>query len=621
MPKNVSLSSATGGETVKVLNLVYHPFWPAKAGEEVVKAWLWVLILLRDEHCCFACVGVVKDVYGAAQPLQLLDNATTALWEHLSTLAPARTTLSPEEQEISQYGKTLRNVMARAMASIPDSVRTKLLGADVRPECSVGLLRTMRAFQNLEPWAFRRSLITAVKAFSLVTNTRMLLRTAKRSDGDHYALQFLHGLRFFSLVHIVLGHCYETITDTTGTLMNILILSDRWLSMLIAAAFNSVETFFFLSGFFLCLTVGKRKANPMVIFIMGALRRVIRICVPLFFIIMCLCLLPVIVTGPDTKSFYQKLYVEVSSQWWHYVLQIRNFYELGTQHVLGHTWYLSADFQLFVVSLLTLALLQGRKTLAIGTFALLSLLGYGIAAWELASSNALPFMIFPAETPERTIVTVHEYYILPFIHALPYFSGCITFLIMDDFRERKITKTMQAAGWCIAASCGLCCVFMKLAWYKSPDPTSKAGTLLAAFSDRAMWSFLLAWITLTCSSGRGGPVGKFLSWNLFVPLSKLSFGVYLIHYPFIELLLHSSRERMHWSDFNQVTMLFSVLDWSFILAYFSYLACEAPTAALDKLAFSKLTGGGRARKQKRRTEVNEDSASPEKKKEDVFSRC
>ncbi|KAH7982749.1 hypothetical protein HPB52_006930 [Rhipicephalus sanguineus] len=314
---------------------------------------------------------------------------------------------------------------------------------------------------GVQPKKELRSLITAVKAFSLVTNTRMLLRTAKRSDGDHYALQFLHGLRFFSLVHIVLGHCYETITDTTGTLMNILILSDRWLSMLIAAAFNSVETFFFLSGFFLCLTVGKRKANPMVIFIMGALRRVIRICVPLFFIIMCLCLLPVIVTGPDTKSFYQKLYVEVSSQWWHYVLQIRNFYELGTQHVLGHTWYLSADFQLFVVSLLTLALLQG----------------------------------------------------------------------------------------------------------------------------------------------------------------KLSFGVYLIHYPFIELLLHSSRERMHWSDFNQVTMLFSVLDWSFILAYFSYLACEAPTAALDKLAFSKLTGGGRARKQKRRTEVNEDSASPEKKKEDVFSRC
>ncbi|XP_075550181.1 nose resistant to fluoxetine protein 6-like [Dermacentor variabilis] len=469
---------------------------------------------------------------------------------------------------------------------------------------------------------FSGTVLEAVKGFSVVANTRMLLMTAKRSDGDYYALQFLHGLRFLSLVHIVLGHCYETVSDTTASLLNLLIHSDRWLSMIIAAAFNSVETFFFLSGFFLCLTVAKQKTNGLLIFVMGVLRRLIRICVPLFFIIMCFCILPLFVTGPDTKMFFKKLYDEVSSDWWRYILHIRNFYEIGPQHVLGHTWYLSADFQLFAVSLLTLAMLRRRKTLAIGAFALLSLCGYAIGAWALVSSDVLPFMVFPGQTPEITIETVNLYYILPFCHAMSYFSGCITFLVMEDFRYRKITKAVQVAGWCIAASCGLCCVFMKLAWYKSPNPTSKAGTLVAAFSDRAMWSLFLAWITLTCSSGRGGFVGQFLSWNLFVPLSKLSFGVYLIHRPFIELLLHSSRERLSWSDFNQVTMLFSVLDWSFILSYFSYLACEAPTAVLDKLVFNRLTGRGKARKQKQPNELKECSVRSEKKMDAIISsRC
>ncbi|XP_037559610.1 nose resistant to fluoxetine protein 6 [Dermacentor silvarum] len=392
--------------------------------------------------------------------------------------------------------------------------------------------------------------------------------------------------------------------------------------MIVAAAFNSVDTFFFLSGFFLCLTVAKQKTNGLLIFVMGVLRRLIRICVPLFFIIMCFCILPLFVTGPDTKMFFKKLYDEVSSDWWRYVLHIRNFYEISPQHVLGHTWYLSADFQLFAVSLLTLTLMRRRKTLVIGAFALLSLFGYAIGAWALVSSDALPFMVFPGQTPQITIETVHQYYILPFSHTVSYFSGCMTFLIMEDFRDRKITKAMQVAGWCIAASCGLCCVFMKLAWYKSPNPTSKAGNLIAAFSDRAMWSIFLAWITLACSSGRGGFVGQFLSWNLFVPLSKLSFGVYLIHLPFIELLQHSSRERLSWSHFNQVTMLFSVLDWSFILSYLLYLACEAPTAVLDKLVFSRLTGRGKAQKQKPPNEVKGGSMGLEKKMEDmIFSRC
>uniref|UniRef100_A0A6M2D0L9 Putative secreted protein n=1 Tax=Rhipicephalus microplus TaxID=6941 RepID=A0A6M2D0L9_RHIMP len=53
------------------------------------------------------------------------------------------------------YLSVLRSSMARGFASIPASVKFKLFGADVSPECKVGLLRTLRGFLKLEPWTMR----------------------------------------------------------------------------------------------------------------------------------------------------------------------------------------------------------------------------------------------------------------------------------------------------------------------------------------------------------------------------------------------------------------------------------------------------------------------------------
>lgn len=175
----------------------------------------------------------------------------------------------------------------------------------------------------------------------------------------------------------------------------------------------------------------------------------------------------------------------------------------------------------------------------------------------------------------------------PFYHAVCFFSGCMTLLVLDDFSARKISKTMQLMCWCVAVTSALCVLFMKLPWYKSPDPPSEVSKLLAAFFERILWSLFLAWFTLSCATGRGGFVGRFLSSSVFAPLSRLSFCVYLIHYPFIMIMLHASRERIHYSHFTQVTLFFGVFIWSNLLAYMAYLVCEAPTAALDKLAFQR----------------------------------
>ncbi|XP_077497125.1 nose resistant to fluoxetine protein 6-like isoform X1 [Amblyomma americanum] len=468
----------------------------------------------------------------------------------------------------------------------------------------------------------RSTLVQFVKGFSVASNTHHLLRVASRADADRYALQFVHGLRIFSLGHVVLGHCFMTVSESVSRLLNFLIDSTHWSSLVITAAFNSVDTFFFISGFLLCFILMKQSKNSPILFVIGVVRRLIRTCVPLFFIIMCFYIVPLFINGPETKTFFLRFHEEVAYHWWHFLLHIQNYYEKGPRVLLGHIWFLSADFQLFVVALPTLLLLKSRRTLALGACVLLALLSYAVAAWTLASRPEIqPFVIIPGATPQGTLNTINKYYQWPFCHGMCYFSGCITCLIMENFRERKLTKVVQIVGWSVTAGGMLCCVFMKLAWYTSSQPTTVVGSLLAAFCSQFLWSISLVWITLTCSTGRGGFVARFLSCDVFVPLSKLSFGIYIIHLPFIELMLFASRERVFWSHFNQVSLFFSVFIWSVVLSYFSYVACEAPTSALDRLAFSRLRGSGREPKDQHTLQNGVDVESYKRKEDITFSRC
>lgn len=681
----------------------------------------------------------------------------TSTADHVSTRAmktstPA-TTSTTEADDEPDYEQVLRNAVARLFASMPSSIRRKLLEADVRPECSIGLFRLMRGFQNLEPWALRlfdasgkypsgllqatkadlgafdecletvvrdnygqevshgqycsllfnlkenralteritsldvlhplikqyteyffidelpmtrlgiciindcnkqdlQAIIDAVRpkklrievescvtindvvmtpgqtaiiaflavlgilvgagsivdiymscrkttqkgeqskwlkcitSFSALHNTRAIFTITRPRHAGDFDLSFIHGLRFFSLVSIVLGHSYGIMSDAWSRTLNLLILSEQWMSILVTSGFVFVDTFFFISGFLMCLVLDKQNKTGLRVYIFALIRRLVRTTVPLFFLVMCISVLPLMLTGPGAKNFFEKMDQEVNNHWWHWLLQIRNFYYVGLKTVLPHVWYLSMDFQFFVVAVPLFMLLKNRRHVAIGVFTFISLFGCCVSAWQVTRWDIAPFMVFLARQLATIGDTVNKYYIIPSYHAVCYFTGCIVYLVADNFRQRKVSKVVQITCWVVSFGAGSCCMFIKCTWYTGDSPTSALGKMATAFFDRIMWSMFIGWITLACISGRGGYVSKFLSWAPFVPLSRLSFAVYLIHFPFIEIMLHTSRERLYYSHFNQVTLFFAVFLWSYILAFFMYLVCEGPTANLDKLAFS-----------------------------------
>ncbi|KAH6934102.1 hypothetical protein HPB50_020040 [Hyalomma asiaticum] len=450
--------------------------------------------------------SIASDQSGKAQVFSTAPNGTTS-----------------ETDEIN-YGQVMRDVLSAALSKVPRSLVKKLLAADVRPECSVALLRTMRAFQNFEPWAMRlfdatgkyptgaleatradmgafdECLETAVRdrdgnvlsrgqycnlivhvlnataiqelvrsyedflppkvfyfskygnppeiplarmavcyidecnqndlqamvdavsipfvsvevsncvtaeprpwdkaqiaivilagilfvaivlstavdyfvdeqskwrkkhgilfqvamAFSAISNTRMLSNVARKDQVDQYSLQFLHGVRFFTITHVLLGHINAVITDSLSRLLSLFEDTARWENMMVVAAFNGVDTFFFLSGFLMGYIINKQEGNRVVVFIIALIRRSIR-----------------------------------------------------------------------------------RKSVALTVLAMLSLLGCAIGTWTMARSRLLPFLVIPFPQYRRMQSTINEYYVKPFYHAVCYFGGCMTSLIIPDFGGRKVSK-------------------------------------------------------------------------------------------------------------------------------------------------------------------------------------
>lgn len=468
---------------------------------------------------------------------------------------------------------------------------------------SLAVLATMivaaTAFElTTENWEKKRKSAVLYKcaiAFSALSNTRLILSVNKDKNSETYSYRFMHGIRFLSIFWICLGHSYGTITENITRLVNALHYFEHWETLIVSAGYLAVDSFFFFSGFLLYYTLNKQKENRLIVAVVAVIRRFIRATVPMFFMIMCMYLLPLIASGPNSKEFYEKFYTEIRNHWWDLLFQLRNWRADQEVSTMPHLWYLSADYQFFLIAIVVIQVFRPRKWLVAFIFAALSLASCAVAAWQIYGTHMTPFLIPVATTFSTVMDTLNYYYLLPFYHGVCFFSGCITFLLVERYGKSKIPKVIQASLWCICLFCGLYCLFMKLEWYRSNERASEIKRLFYAFTDRILWSICVAWFVFTCATGRGGIVNRFLSWNGFVPLSRLSFGVYLIHSPFYIVMYNIARERIFFSHFTLVSQCFSVFVWSYILSYFLFIACDAPTGHLEKMVFMRDRQKGAAR--------------------------
>lgn len=429
--------------------------------------------------------------------------------------------------------------------------------------------------------------VAALRSFSAVANVRIIFKTTEDKGSEDGSQGFLHGIRFFSIVGVVVGHCYVSNSHVWSRMVNVILYADGWTSMFAGLGSIGFDSLFFLTGYALALVVCQHKGARVAVFLFEVSKRYIRITVPMFFVVMCLYLLPLLATGPNAKEYFTKIQDDFAKHWLFLLLQVQN-YAVTVDPIVPpfvYLWYLSLDFQYFLLCLPILLLVKNRPMLAVVVFSILSLVGCSVATWQVAGNEMTPFVVPLTEVPLTFLRTRSYYFFYPYYHAVCCFSGCLTYFVAAMFNERKIPQSLQNLAWCFAIASGLCCVCIKGPWYRTSAPTTEFGKLCTAFFDRILWSVFLAWVTLACATGRGGFVASFLSWRALRPISRLAFCMYIVHMPFMQFTLHISRERMFFSHFFIVSFSMVVLSWGFLLSCLLYVYCEAPACKMIELLF------------------------------------
>ena len=86
-----------------------------------------------------------------------------------------------------------------------------------------------------------------------------------------------------------------------------------------------------------------------------------------------------------------------------------------------------------------------------------------------------------------------------------------------------------------------------------------------------------------------GIINRLLSWKGFLPLSRLSYCVYLIHFAYLDVFYAANRKLVYYTFNSQLTTYLGIVVTVIGLALFVSITVEASFLNIEKIIFSYLT--------------------------------
>ena len=443
--------------------------------------------------------------------------------------------------------------------------------------------------------------IQVLQGFSLYSNTLMLLST-QQPKAD--ALPCINGIRFMSTAWIIILHVYgkfkpiiappvvDTLTfnDPTGPFYgNILFFA--------ILSPNAVDSFFFIGSTLLSYLhlyqLDKYKGGNVKFWFKYYVHRYIRltgvyaVCIGLTS-----SLFKFLATGPS--SFIVTYQVKnCKENWWKNLLYINNYNDIK-EACFAHAWYLAVDFQFYLISPIFL-LAFWYKPLVGWLINSSAMLAATITPMVVAYKYELPFAVItmPFEVAPDYI---SKFYTVPWCRFQPYIGGIMFGYILHRLREQltvKLNIIFVISLWALFSAMGASVIFSLFPLGKDFMESggtdmvgSLAGRVLYSGLHRLAWSLWLGWIILACTKNVGGPVNSFLSWPVWIPFARLSYLIYLVHFPIIDYLKSILTFNVYFTHTFAVFFFLATLVVSSLLSFVLYILFEIPIAYIEKIMFS-----------------------------------
>ena len=430
--------------------------------------------------------------------------------------------------------------------------------------------------------------VSKFECWAIQRNLKQLLFPEKNPKHDSNLLIF-NGIRFFSILWVILGHCYPTNWGYLKNYQDIVTLMSQTFMDVVLAGYFAVDAFFFLGGFFAAYVLySKLKSMKFGVINYASIifHRVLRILPLYIFIIMFYWKIAgYLGNGPLWGKFLEGA-AGCDSGWWKNILFIESRY--GNVAVcVPWGWYLSNDFDMFLACpFIVWVYLKSPK---LGTSLVMALIAGSLA---LGLYYAIAYNVYAGLDISLNSAWTGHAYGNPLVRAPPYLVGVLLALLYRTFKEGdqtlkerldrirasvKLSWALELIGIGILSAMVWMIDPVKLDRNKWPNWLHKSYVTL----DRFLFAIGLTLLVLPTLAGAKTLIRSILSARLWAPLATLSFGMYLVHEILIAWWQFSTRHTFYQNFIISIkdTAIFSVV--STFAALITYLIIEAPAANME----------------------------------------
>lgn len=374
-------------------------------------------------------------------------------------------------------------------------------------------------------------------AFSAYTNGQKLFDVTKIHSTN--TIVCLNGLRTMSLFWILFGHRLGQ-QLSFSTISNPKVVDNHFnhIYSTILTSYNiAVDTFFVMGAMLIAISclhaLDKKVLNiPRLI-----LHRYLRY-TPVFAALILYRVSFMRFTISDSARFLpnrEKCVVH----WWSSLLHLQNYVNPNAI-CAPHTWYLSADFQLFIVSpfLIYPAWRWGWKYL--WSLLLLALMS---SVYVLYIGLTKEIRIWPRTDDYDKLI-----YYPTHARMGPWLLGLILGYVLYKLRNKEvsISKRLNAVLWIVAISFLTSVVVMAQPFNQRINNNTSllANASYTAFH-RLAWAAGICWIIFACHKLQtGGIVRWFLCLPHWQPIARMSLSIYLVHLFYDLMTIMNVKEAM-----------------------------------------------------------------------------
>ena len=444
------------------------------------------------------------------------------------------------------------------------------------------------------PFQKLKLLLDIITAFSFFKNIHAISTTKQPSS----TISSLNGIRVLSILWIVLCHIHVWYT-TFKPLRNQAILERDifprpWYQAILNGYFF-VDSFFLLSGTIAAYNnfraMDRRKNNWCRFPIFNYyVHRYLRLTMVYAFVVFFRHLVIHLSDGPlaihlstDPENQHYK---NCDDYWWTNLLYINNIYPWRMRdQCMFWTWSLANDMQFYVIAPLILVPLYYSLKRGLTITGLLLSLSFIITGAIAGVNDYSPVSALKPFEPDGKEQT-DDIYVKPYCRIAPYLVGLILGYILHNRVQLPFDGAKKhlcyAIMWILATLIFASILFgLYGTWYG--HQMSKLENIAFYTFTHFAWGVGVALVVFACNNGYGWIINDFLSMKIWVPLSRLTYIVSLVHPIIIDVILDSARQVSVYEDTNLLIYTISVVVLSYGAAGILAVLVEFPLANVETI--------------------------------------